>query len=147
METLVFNIKIKAPKETIWKVLWDDETYRKWTNVFCEGTYAVSEWDEGDKIFFLTPNGEGMNSIIEKKIPNEYMAFKHISEMKNFEVMPIDEATEKWTGSMETYRLKQDNDFVNLEARMDILENYSDYFKKTFPNALEKVKQLSEENK
>ncbi|WP_427872212.1 hypothetical protein [Flavobacterium sp. MMS24-S5] len=53
MEKLVFNIDIKAPKEKIWKVLWDDETYRKWTSVFAEGSYAESTWNEGDKIYFL----------------------------------------------------------------------------------------------
>lgn len=35
MEKLIFNTEIKASKEKIWKVLWDDETYRKWTSAFC----------------------------------------------------------------------------------------------------------------
>ncbi|WP_278022751.1 hypothetical protein [Flavobacterium ginsengisoli] len=67
MEKLVFNIKIKAPKEKIWKVLWDDETYRKWTSSFCGESYVESSWNEGDKIYFLGAAGEGMNSLIEKK--------------------------------------------------------------------------------
>lgn len=44
MEVLDFKIEINAPKEKVCSVLWDDETYRKWTTVFCEGTYAVSDW-------------------------------------------------------------------------------------------------------
>lgn len=144
METLDFKIKIKAPREKVWDVLWEDETYRKWTAAFCEGTYVETNWEEGGKIHFLNPNGEGMNSIIESKIPNEYMAFKHISGLKDFKEMPIDAETAQWTGSMETYRLTQEDGFTVLEAKVDTLEKYSDYFKTTFPSGLEVVKQLSE---
>lgn len=144
MTTLEFKIEINAPKEKVWNTLWNDETYRKWTNVFCEGTYAVSNWNEGDKIHFLSPNGEGMNSIIDKKVENEYIAFKHLSSIKNFEEMPIDDESQEWTGSLETYRLTQNNSNIILDVKIDTLEKYVDYFKTTFPNGLEMVKTLSE---
>ncbi|MNS26723.1 hypothetical protein D3C72_586560 [compost metagenome] len=145
MELLEFKIEINAPKEKVWSVLWDDETYRKWTAVFCEGTYAVSDWKEGSKIQFLSPNGEGMNSVIDKKIDNEYIAFKHLSEIKNFQVMPVDDATKEWTGAMETYRLTEDKGVTVLEAKIDVVDKYLDYFKTTFPKGLEMAKKLSEE--
>ncbi|WP_409417439.1 SRPBCC domain-containing protein [Flavobacterium sp. PS2] len=145
METLEFVIRIKAPVETIWSVLWEDETYKKWTSVFCEGSHTISDWNEGDKIHFMSPNGEGMYSVIETKIPNEYMAFKHLGEIKDFKELPIDEATKKWSGAMETYRLTEEDGFTVLEAKVDTLEKYIDYFKEVFPKGLEMVKELSEE--
>ncbi len=145
METLEFKINIKAPRETVWNILWTDETYRKWTSVFCEGSHTISDWNEGDKIHFMSPNGEGMYSVIETKIPNEYMAFKHLGEIKDFKELPIDEATKKWSGAMETYRLTEEDGFIFLEAKVDTLEKYIDYFKEVFPKGLEMVKELSEE--
>ncbi|MEZ0129579.1 SRPBCC domain-containing protein [Flavobacterium sp. LBUM151] len=145
METLEFKIRIKAPAETVWSVLWNDETYRKWAGVFYEGSYAVSDWKQGDKIHFLGPDGGGMSSIIETKIPNEYIAFKHLGEIKDFKELPANEETEKWSGAMETYRLTPDDEFTDLTVQVDIVEKHIDYFKGTFPKALEIVKELSEE--
>lgn len=144
MKTLEFKIDIHAPKEKVWKILWEDATYREWTSAFCEGTYAVSDWKEGSKIHFLSPSGEGMNSIIDSKIDNEYMAFKHLSELKNFEEMPIDSATAEWSGAMETYRLTQNNSTTTLEVTMDCIEKYVDYFHEVFPKSMKLIKEISE---
>lgn len=144
METLEFKIEIEAPKEKVWKVLWDDETYRQWTSAFCEGTYAISDWNEGSKIQFLSPNGEGVNSVIESKIINEYMAFRHISELKNFEDISVDAIPQGWAGGIETYRLTQNNAVTTLDITMDCIEKYVEYFNKVFPESMEIIKRLSE---
>jgi hypothetical protein len=144
MEKLKFSINIKSPKEKVWKVLWDDETYRKWTNVFSEGSYAVSDWKEGDKILFLGPEGGGMYSMIAKKIPNEFMSFKHLGTIKNGEEQPLDEEGKKWTGAMENYTLKEINGQTELFVEIDIVEEHKDYFSEAFPKALQKVKEISE---
>lgn len=144
METLEFKIRIKASAEKVWSVLWNDETYRKWAGVFYEGSYAVSDWNEGGKIHFLGPDGGGMNSIIEKKIPNEYMAFKHLGEVKDFKELPLTEETKGWSGAMEIYRLTPDDEFTDLVVQVDVVEKFIDYFKDAFPKGLEIVKELSE---
>ncbi|RZJ52625.1 MAG: SRPBCC domain-containing protein [Flavobacterium sp.] len=144
METLEFTIRIKASAEKVWSVLWNEETYKKWTGAFCEGSYAVSDWNEGDKIQFMSPGGEGMSSVIETKIPNEYMAFKHIGEIKDFKEVPLNDETKSWSGAMETYRLTPDDEFTDLVSQVDIIEKHIDYFKETFPKALEAVKELAE---
>ena len=144
METLEFKITIDAPKEKIWKILWNDETYRQWAAVFCEGTYAVSDWKEGDPIHFLSPGGMGMNSIIFKRVDNEYMAFKHLSDIKDYKVLPPDTSPSGWSEAMETYRLIPIENGTLLEATMDLVEKHLDYFQGIFPKALEKIKELSE---
>jgi hypothetical protein len=51
--------------------LWDDITYRKWASAFCEGSYAVSHWNEGDTVHFLDSTGNGIYSSIDEKIENK----------------------------------------------------------------------------
>jgi uncharacterized protein YndB with AHSA1/START domain len=71
MEKLNFSIDIKAPIQKVWDTLWADETYRKWTAAFSEGSYAESDWNEGSRILFLSPAGDGMLArIAEKREPH-----------------------------------------------------------------------------
>ena len=144
MKKLNFSIEIKAPKEKVWRILWDDITYRKWTGAFSEGSYAVSDWEEGSKILFLSPNGEGMFSTIAKKIPNEFMSFKHLGTVKAGVEQPETDETKSWSGSTENYKLEGNDGVTKLAVDMDVTEDFEQYFQDTFPKALERVKDLAE---
>jgi hypothetical protein len=84
-------------------------TYRSWTSTFSEGSYAVSDWKDGSKILFLSANGDGMFSIIAKQVPNEFMSFKHLGIVKGGEEQPGNKETQKWSGAMENYTLREAN--------------------------------------
>jgi len=144
MEKLKFSIEIKAPKEKVWKVLWDDDTYRKWTSVFSEGSYAVTDWKEGSKVLFLGGEGNGMYSVIAQAKPNEFMSFKHLGVIKNGVEQPLDEESKKWSGALENYSLEEKNGLTEMKVEMDIAEEHKSYFNEAFPKALQKVKELSE---
>ena len=144
MKKLTFNIAINASVQKVWQVLWSDLTYRKWTSPFQEGSYALSDWTKGSEIQFLTPEGKGMYSIIEDCRKFEYMAFKHLGIIKNFEELPENEETKIWNGAMETYSLNEDNGKTTLIAKLDAEEQYLDFFNQWFPKAFVIVKELSE---
>ena len=144
MKTLKFSVHIAAPKEIVWNVLWNDESYKRWTSVFHEGSYAVSDWKEGSKILFLSPSGEGMNSVIERKVPNEVMSFKHLGMVQNGIEQPADEETKKWSGALESYYLHEEDGISELKVELDTVEENVQYFETTFPLALKKVKELAE---
>lgn len=140
MKTLKFTSHIQASRKKVWDVLWNDTTYRKWTSAFCEGSYALSDWNEGSKIRFLSPDGDGMFSIIEKKIPYEQMVFKHLGEIKEGK-----ETMSDWAGALERYELKESEGITQLNVEVDSNEEFEAHFKDTFPKALELLKQLSEQ--
>ncbi|MES2284132.1 MAG: SRPBCC domain-containing protein [Bacteroidota bacterium] len=145
LKRLTFTTKIKAPKSKVWNVLWDDTTYRQWTSVFSEGSYAVSDWKEGSKILFLDAKGDGMYSTIAKSIPNEFMSFKHLGEVKNKKEGPFDEISKEWEGAMENYTLKEKDGLTELTVEIEGGDEKDvNFFKDFFPKALEKVKVLSE---
>jgi uncharacterized protein YndB with AHSA1/START domain len=147
MEKINFSTRINAPRERVWKVLWNDDSYKEWTSAFMEGSYAETDnWKEGSKVLFLGPGGEGMVSTVAKNKPNEFMSFKHLGVVKNGVEDTESESAKGWAGSMENYRLTDENGKTKLEVDMDSTDEFKDYFEKTWPVALEKVKELAEKN-
>jgi hypothetical protein len=143
MEKLNFSTTIHAPKEKVWSVLWDKDSYPKWTSVFAEGSDAISDWEEGSKILFVS-GGEGMVSRIETKRPNEFMRFEHLGMIKDNVEDTESEEVKKWAGAMQAYTLREENGKTLLAVDMDITPDFKDYFLTTWPKALEKVKELAE---
>ena len=140
MTTLKFINRINAPKEKVWEKLWDDSGYRQWTAAFTKGSYAKSDWKEGSKILFLSPKGNGIFGIIEKKIPNVQMVFRHLGEIKNGL-----EETKDWAGAIESYHLEEKNGITELNVQLDTTPEFAQYLNDTFPKALEILKQISEQ--
>lgn len=139
-----FEISINSTPEKVWNVLWDDSTYQQWTSVFSEGSHAKSDWEKGSKVLFLDEKNTGMVSTILDKIENQFMSFKHLGVVKDG-VERFDTAeTQGWAGATENYTLRSIDGKTHLTVEMDITADFEDYFLKTWPSAMEKVKQLSE---
>lgn len=145
MEKLKFNISINAPREKVWKILWDDKTYRKWTAPFSEGSYMESDWKIGGKTLFLGSEGNGMVSTIDQLKENEFLSFKHLGMIKDGKEDLESEEIKKWSGLLETYALEYSENQTFLSVDLDIGDDYKVYFIETFPKALKIVKELSEE--
>lgn len=144
MKRISFTIRIGAPQESVWKALWDDRNYRKWTSAFSEGSYAVTDWQEGSKVLFLSPSGEGMYSTIARKVPNALMSFRHLGTVKDGREQPASEETRKWAGAMEEYALIGTEGGTELTVNMDITEDHEQYFRDAFPKALRLVQSIAE---
>lgn len=144
MKKVNFSVKINAPKEKVWKALWDDASYRKWTGVFSEGSHAVTDWKEGSSVLFLGGEGDGMFSTIAKNIPNEFMSIRHLGIVKGGKEQPDDDETKKWSGALENYTLQEKNGLTEVHIEMDMSEEHENYFNETFPKALAALKSLAE---
>jgi hypothetical protein len=144
MEKIKFSSTINAPAEKVWKILWDDETYRRWTSVFSPTSYADTDWREGSKVRFLDGAGSGMVSMIEANKPNEFMSFRHLGEVRNGVEDTESARVKGWAGTLENYWLQQVDGQTELRVEMDANDEFKEYFQKTFPKALEQIKLLSE---
>jgi len=147
MKKLNFTTKIDAPKEKVWNTLWNDSSYRAWTSAFAEGSYAETDnWKEGSKVLFLGPTRDGMVSMVAKNMPNEYMSFKHLGVVKQGVEDTESDQVKGWAGALENYSLKEEGGKTTLSVEMDSADDFADYFEKTWPEALKKLKQLAELN-
>lgn len=146
MQKQTFKISINAPQEKVWNTLWDDTTYRAWTAVFAEGSHAKTDWKKCSKVLFVDEKGMGMVSVIEDKIPNEYMSFKHLGEVTNGVEDTVSEKVKQWAGAHENYTLVNKDGKTELTVDMDLADDFVEMFNKLFPKALDKVKELAEKN-
>lgn len=140
MNQMHFSVDINAPREKVWKVLWDDATFRDWTSPFSATSHAVSDWNEGSPVQFLDGSGSGMSAIIEKKRPGEFMSFRHIAEIKDGHEQP----PAAWSGAHEDYTLTGSNGKTTLNVDLDAAEEHRKMFEEAFPKALQRVKALAE---
>jgi uncharacterized protein YndB with AHSA1/START domain len=141
MNRLHFSIDIAAPREKVWEVLWEDASYRDWTSAFSEGSYAVSDWNEGSTIQFLDSSSRyGMSAVIERKRPGEFISFRHEAEIRNGQVQQPAE----WSGAHENYTLTSNDGKTTLTVDLDAPDEYRHMFEGKFPQALQRVKTLAE---
>ena len=140
MERLTFSTDINAPKDKVWKSLWDDQHYREWTSAFCEGSHMKADWTEGGKVLFLDPNDQGMSSRIAKLDSGTYVSFEHIADYKD----GIEQPAPEWTGARENYRLTETGNGTRLDVEVDVTEPHVNYFNEAFPKGLSKLKEIAE---
>lgn len=144
-----FNIKINAPREKVWDVLFGEKTYPIWTTAFSEGSHVETDWKKGSKAVFLDSKERGMVSKIVDNVPNEYMSIEHLGMIMNGLEDYESEAVKSWAGTKENYTLTDLGGKTNLHIFMEMDESEKnkpmlDMFANMWPNALAIVKELAE---
>jgi len=144
MTKLTFSTAIKAPREVVWRTLLEDETYRAWTSVFHEGSYAVTDWKPGSKALFLGPDGSGMVSRIAEHRQNEFLSLEHLGVVDKGVEDTEGEEVRKWAGARENYTLTEAQGVATLRVDTDSIEEHEKFFRDAWPKALAKLKDLAE---
>jgi uncharacterized protein YndB with AHSA1/START domain len=147
MERQEYRITIDAPKEKVWKALWDVDSYRSWTSAFAEGSTVKTEnWKKGSKVLFHDGSGNGMVARVEENIPNRYMSFRHLGEVKDGVEDTTSDKVKEWAGATENYTLNEDGGKTEVVVDMDLNEEFAEMFKDIWPKALKNLKELAEKN-
>jgi uncharacterized protein YndB with AHSA1/START domain len=142
MQKQQFSIEIQAPRERVWNVLWNDDTFRDWGNIIDEGQYMVGEIKEGSEVQFISSaNGYGVTSKVLKLVPHELVSFRQMADTKDSGER---EREKEWTGGTESYSLAENKGVVTLTVDIDVPPGQEETFKARFPKALERVKMLAE---
>ncbi len=143
MKTLVFHAAIRAPRALVWDTMLADTSYRQWTAPFCEGSYFEGSWQQGSRMRFLSPGGDGMAAVIAESRQPEFLSIKQLGFIRNgVEAGP--EETPAWAPAYENYTFTEVNTGTELVVTVDIPDEYEDYLIKTWPIALDCLRVLCE---
>lgn len=142
---LHFEVTIQTTAAHLWDCLWLPENYKLWTSKFCAGSYyETTAFEAGSDIRFLTPNGQGMYSVIETLVPNKSLTFKHKGEISNFENEAYTDGSQLWKDARERYEITENGSHLTLKVTVDTLEMYLAHTKQMFTDALADLKALAE---
>lgn len=152
MKTLQFTIEINAAAHKVYETmlgLKDKSTYEYWVAVFNPTSTYEGNWENGSKIYFVgvDENGKkgGMVSVIVENQPAAFVSIKHYGFLDGEIEITTGELVEKWTGGHENYTFQEQEGKTILTVDMDTVEDYEDFFNTTYPKALEKLKEISEQ--
>ncbi|MCP9198727.1 SRPBCC domain-containing protein [Gramella sp. GC03-9] len=144
MKKVYFQIEIDCSNERIFPIMLDKKLYREWTAEFNPTSHYKGSWEEGSKILFLaeTEDGEkaGMYGMIEKHEPDTFISIKHLGMLEKGKEVPFE------NDIYENYYLEEKNDATSLKVEMDTEDEWLEYFEKTWPRALQKLKEICEKN-
>lgn len=151
MEKLQFKKDIKASALKVYETmlgLKDKSTYEYWTSVFNPTSSFEGNWEKGSKILFVgvDENGKkgGMVSEIEENQPAKFISIRHYGFLDGETEITSGELVEKWAGGHENYTFHESNSVTTVTVDMDTIDEYLDYFQNTYPEALDRLKEISE---
>ncbi len=149
MTTQHYSISISSPKEKVWDTMLGEDTYPEWTSAFSEGGHFEGNWEQSSKMIFLGPDPEtgkegGMVSRIKENRPYEFISIEHLGIMKDGVEDTTSEMAKKFAPAYENYTLTESDGVTLVSVDIDVALEFVDFFKEAWPNALLKVKEISE---
>ena len=84
-----------------------------------------------------------VSEIVENQ-PAKFISIRHYGFLDGETEVTTGEQVEKWTGGHENYSYQENNGITTVTVDLDTVDEYLDYFKSTYPAALNKLKEISE---
>jgi uncharacterized protein YndB with AHSA1/START domain len=145
MKKLEFNITIDADRQKVWDTMFNPATYKEWVSVSWPGSYYQGTWKKGENIRFLSPSQGGtMANLVEYK-PYEHVLAKHVAVITPDGSEDRDSDIAKgWIGTTEAYTFTENKGKTTVAVELNTSPAWAEMFSSGWPNALTKLKELSE---
>lgn len=141
---LHFTLTIAAPISRVWDRMLAPESYKDWTSAFAEGSYYEGSWEQGERIRFLAPSGDGMVAEIAERREHAFLSIRHLGHIVNGVEDYDSPAVRAWAPAYENYSFQAVPGGTELRIDQDISEEYEQYIREAWPRALERLKALCE---
>jgi len=143
-KTLEFSEFIRAPRRVVWDAMLGAETYRDWTSVFCTGSFYEGSWEQGEKIRFLSPGGDGMSAVIAENRRHEFVSIRHLGEIAKGVEDLDSERVRAWAPAHENYAFADTPGGTTLRVSVEVTPEFEQYLRDTYPRALQRLKAICE---
>lgn len=140
LQRLNYSIHIQAPVERVWSTMLAADSYRDWTSAFMEGSYYEGSWEQGSRIRFLTPSGEGMEAQIAENQRHAYLSIRHLCMLSPGQASVPGEGEPPY----ENYRFTPEAGGTRLDIEQDVPAEYVAMMDESWPQALARLKALCE---
>jgi len=145
VKRIQFSIVIAAPPAQVFGAVIGPDSYRQWTSAFTEGSYFEGSWQEGQRIRFLAPSGEGMVAEIAEHRPNEFISIRHLGFIAHGVEDTTSEAVRAWTPAYENYTFVATAQGTRFVVDQDVTAEFEAYMTEAWPKALALLKALCEQ--
>ena len=144
VRTIEQTIEIAAPRERVWDVMLQDETFRQWTAEFMEGSYAETDWQQGSRAVFRDPAGNGMVGHIVASVRPELVDIEYDGILVEGREDHDSAEARATKGTHEVYRFTERDGRTQLSIRADMAEAYYEGMAEAWGRALDRLKGLAE---
>jgi uncharacterized protein YndB with AHSA1/START domain len=139
-----FTAVIHAPAAVVWHHVTSPESYKHWARAFAEGSHFEGSWEQGSKIRFLSPTGDGMVAEIAESRENAFISIRHFGFIANGVEDTTSEAVKGWAPAFENYTFVALPEGTRMVVDQDVAAEWEAYLSEAWPKALALLKQLSE---
>jgi hypothetical protein len=139
-----FATTIAAPAAAVWHHITSPESYKRWTSAFAEGSHFTGSWEQGAKIWFLAPTGDGMVSEIAESRANAFVSIRHRGFITNGVEDTTSDAVRAWAPAYENYTLVSVPEGTTMTVDQDVASEWEQHLAQRWPIALSLLKALCE---
>ena len=139
-----FSLDIAAPPARVFRLMLDPDGYRHWTKPFVEGSYYAGVWQQGQRIRFLSPSGDGMVSEIAEHRLDQFTSIRHLGYVRNGVEDTQSESVRAWAPAYENYTFTATPTGTTLVVDQDATAEFEAYLADAWPKALAQLKALCE---
>jgi uncharacterized protein YndB with AHSA1/START domain len=148
LEPTHFEVKINANHYKVYETMFDDRKYSEWTSVFNPSSHFIGSWEKGSKILFLGTDSDGstggMVSRILENIPGNFVSIEHYGIVQDGMEVNCGPKVDQWAGALENYTFTEVNGATLLKVDLVVHKDFKSYFAETWPEALQKLKEICE---
>ena len=147
MKRKQYSIEINASPDQLYDNMLGiskKSTYEQWTKVFHPTSTYRGSWKKGSKILFIAVDEDdkesGMVSEIAENEPNRFVSIRHVGILQDDVEITKGPKVDEWAGGLENYTLEETANGTLLTVEIDVSDDHKDYFDKTWPKALDKLR-------